>query len=192
MLAARGQLGLSKFDHSMCAQRWTSEHYNKSRGVLLAAEQEEPEPFIVDKQDSRPILSSHQKFRKASMVAGRIAGVVSEVSMAEFQRRMETLENLYSTGWLEMMYVSKLMQAKLALKMITVLVQALLLTSHAPCIQNLLKHPATLMWSPALPQQLKFPLTLLKPGCQRSPKCNEQMMQVSGLWHQLKLPRLLM
>lgn len=94
MLAARGQLGLSKFDHSMCAQRWTSEHYNKSRGVLLAAEQEEPEPVIVDKQDSRPILSSHQKFRKASMVAGRIAGVMSEVSMAEFQRRMETLENL--------------------------------------------------------------------------------------------------
>ncbi|KAH9364382.1 hypothetical protein HPB48_016253 [Haemaphysalis longicornis] len=47
MLAARGQLGLSNFDHSMCAQRWTSEHYNKSRGVLLAAEQEEPETPLL-------------------------------------------------------------------------------------------------------------------------------------------------
>lgn len=63
MLAARSQLGLSKFDCSLCAQRWTAEDKKKIRGVLLAVGQES-KPLCVDRRDYQIFLSSHQKLEK--------------------------------------------------------------------------------------------------------------------------------
>lgn len=94
ILSARSGLGLSKFEHSLCAQRWSAEYYTKGRRVLFLEECDEPEPLHVDRQEHSQILSSHQKFRKASAVVSRIAGVVSEISMPKVLERIEVLEAL--------------------------------------------------------------------------------------------------
>lgn len=62
--------------------------------MLLTEDHEEPEPLYVDRQEHRPILSSHQKTWKALAVLGRITGIVSEVPMPKFPKRMEIFEAL--------------------------------------------------------------------------------------------------
>ncbi|KAL1429650.1 hypothetical protein MTO96_015918 [Rhipicephalus appendiculatus] len=48
----------------------------------------------IDNAKKQPILSSHQKYRKAAAVAGKIASIVSEVSSPKFRERLEILEAL--------------------------------------------------------------------------------------------------
>lgn len=66
----------------------------ESREELLLDESRQPEAVCVDRREQEPALSSHQKFRKASGLAGRIAGVLSEVSTAKFHNIMAVLEAL--------------------------------------------------------------------------------------------------
>ncbi|KAH7981420.1 hypothetical protein HPB49_023993 [Dermacentor silvarum] len=90
----RCELGLAKFEPSLCSKRWLAEHYIRSRRVLLPDEHQMPEPLQIDKVEKWPILSSHQKYRKAAAVAGKIASTVSEVAMPKFQERLGILEAL--------------------------------------------------------------------------------------------------
>lgn len=94
ILAARHHLGLSKFDTSLCAPRWSLEHYMESREMLFMQESRQTDPVHVDRTERQPDLSSHQKSRKASVLVGRIAGVLSEVSTAKFRKRIVVLETL--------------------------------------------------------------------------------------------------
>ncbi|KAH7953046.1 hypothetical protein HPB49_004009 [Dermacentor silvarum] len=94
LLAMRCELGLAKFEPSLCTKRWLAEHYVRSRRVLLPDEHQMPEPMQIDKVEKQPILSSHQMNKKAAAIAEKIASIVSEVSMPKFQERLGILEAL--------------------------------------------------------------------------------------------------
>ncbi|XP_049268949.1 uncharacterized protein LOC125757408 [Rhipicephalus sanguineus] len=55
---------------------------------------QEIEPLLIDNVEDEPILSSRQKHEKAAAVAGKIARMISEVSMPKFRRRLQVLEAL--------------------------------------------------------------------------------------------------
>lgn len=62
--------------------------------MLSVQEERQVQAVCVDRSEHQPALSSHQKFRKASALVGRIAGVLSEVSTAKFHDRMIVLDLL--------------------------------------------------------------------------------------------------
>lgn len=62
--------------------------------MLFMQESRQTDPVHVDRTEHQPALSSHQKFRKASVLVGRIAGVLSEVSTANFRKIIVVLETL--------------------------------------------------------------------------------------------------
>lgn len=91
IFATRHYFGLMKYDESLCSDRWSAKLSAQSVATPLDDEYGETEAVHVDKQEDVRILSSHQKFRKASVITAELASIASEGSMLEFSRRTDDL-----------------------------------------------------------------------------------------------------
>lgn len=97
IFTARHHFGLDKYDESLCSDRWSADTY--ARSVTMVLHHEQQETLHVEKKADGRILSSHQKFKKASVISAKLATLASEGSMAEFQKKTELLEDLLS-NWM--------------------------------------------------------------------------------------------
>ena len=92
----------------MCAERWTLQYYKSSQYITREQGDQDAcddgnlfHASMVTKTRQHAVLSQNEKFRKASCVAQKLASLISEVSMEEFNLRLAKLEeimNIWARG----------------------------------------------------------------------------------------------
>ncbi|KAH9372828.1 hypothetical protein HPB48_021549 [Haemaphysalis longicornis] len=97
VLAARRQLGLSKFDGSLCAPRWLLEHYMESREELLLQESRQPEAVRVDRREQPPCQATKNSARPR-FSQGELLGSSRKCRQQSFTTEWQCLKPFCSTG----------------------------------------------------------------------------------------------
>ena len=93
LFALRSLLSLPLFVPDLCDIRWTS-HYYKANCRMISRAPESHSSLSIQSVEKAKVLSQHQKFRKANILARKLATLASEVARYHFDRRIEILENL--------------------------------------------------------------------------------------------------
>lgn len=98
ILAVRADKNLSLFELNLVSERWTR-HFYTSRQRVLRVEQQQgaADAQLAVAMVQRPqlgVLTAHQKFRVASVVATELAALVSEAPMRHFETRLQQLRDL--------------------------------------------------------------------------------------------------
>jgi hypothetical protein len=103
ILAVRAQKNLSLFEPNIVALRWTRHFYTGHQQALRVDQGEGlvgAAPTSIAIVAKPQVLTAHQKFRTASVVATELATLVSEASMRHFDVRLQQLRALCS-AWKE-------------------------------------------------------------------------------------------
>lgn len=97
----REQKNLSLFDPTICDNRWTRNYYIKSHVIFntLSNDQVQCSSLSITHQpeQSTRCLTSHEKFRRASMYSTKISEILSTVSNDQFHRKIEQLNAISSS-----------------------------------------------------------------------------------------------
>ena len=93
IFALRSKLGLSLYDSDLCNVRWTTAYYRSTHRIFSSFSADCGVALTSSKQQRR-VLSQHQKFRKASILASELATIASYASKAHFDRRLRLLKEL--------------------------------------------------------------------------------------------------
>ena len=93
LFALRSLLNLPLFVPDLCDIRWTS-HYYKANCRMISRAPESHSSLSIQSVEKAKVLSQHQKFRKANILAGKLATLASEVARYHFDCRIEILERL--------------------------------------------------------------------------------------------------
>ena len=83
-------LNLPLFVPDLCDICWTS-HYYKANCRMISRAPESHSSLSIQSVEKVKVLSQHQKFRKANILAGKLATLASEVARYHFDRRIEIL-----------------------------------------------------------------------------------------------------
>ena len=101
ILAVRSDLKLDLYSPDLCAMRWTLNYYHTNHRILTTNHYDYGDnSFNVSEMTScrpSPILSQQEKYRKAFRVAQKLASLVSEAPMREFDQKLETLKTVMHT-----------------------------------------------------------------------------------------------
>ena len=97
IFAVRSHCEANLYSSELCATRWTLAYYRSNHRVMA-----EPDSDFNDSSlnvseahvKTKPLLSQHDKYRKSFHVAQRLASVVSESPMREFNDKFATLNRL--------------------------------------------------------------------------------------------------
>ncbi|VDI16268.1 Hypothetical predicted protein [Mytilus galloprovincialis] len=98
ILVTRLFLGLDLFDASLCSMRWTLSYYRQKMRLLSTDKSVEGHVICSTVKEKNGPLSEHQKYRKASVITNQLASLCAEVSMVEYKKRIEQLNQLL-TSW---------------------------------------------------------------------------------------------
>lgn len=97
IFAVRNYCEADLYSSELCATRWTLAYYRSNHRVMA-----EPDSDFHDSSlnvseahvKTKPVLSQHDKYRKSFHVAQRLASVVSDSPMREFNEKLATLNRL--------------------------------------------------------------------------------------------------
>ena len=88
---------LDLYFSNLCAQRWTLEYYHCNHLVLADSNSDFSDNSLdlsVTNRRMKPILSQQEIYRKTFHVTQKMASVVSESPMREFDEKLALLEHL--------------------------------------------------------------------------------------------------
>lgn len=89
------RLGKEITDESLCTERWRRSYFFANQRVFETTDSFElPIPIVTSEVKTSRILSQHEKFRKAKLIASQLASLASEASGALFLQRMELLAKI--------------------------------------------------------------------------------------------------
>lgn len=91
------------YDLSLCDTRWTRDYYYKNQRVFENVEivpTDSDTTVTTLHRKKKKVPSTHEKFRKASMIGAKIAELISQTSNVHFHRKIEQLEFIYN-NWLK-------------------------------------------------------------------------------------------
>lgn len=99
IFAVRHRCEVDLYSSDLCATRWTLAYYRSNHRVMA---DQNPDSDFDDSSlnisevhmKTKPILSQHDKYRKAFHVAQKLSTVVSESPMREFDEKLAVLEKL--------------------------------------------------------------------------------------------------
>ncbi|CAC5406847.1 unnamed protein product [Mytilus coruscus] len=91
-------LGLDLFNASLCSMRWALSYYRQKMRLLTTDKSVEGHVICSTVKEKNGPLSEHQKYRKASVITNQLASLCAEVSMVEYKKRIEQLNQLL-TSW---------------------------------------------------------------------------------------------
>jgi len=102
----RKKQSLSLYDNSLCDERWTRNFYYQNQRVFKNVEvledinTDNDNTTITTLYKKKKILTTHEKFRKASIIGAKISELVSRSSNIHYHQKIEQLEFVYNT-WLK-------------------------------------------------------------------------------------------
>ena len=85
------------YSSDLCATRWTLAYYRSNHRVMADPNLDFDDSSLNISEahtKTKPILSQHDKYRKAFHVAQKLSTVVSESPMREFKEKLAVLEKL--------------------------------------------------------------------------------------------------
>ena len=97
IFAIRSDQKLDLYSSDLCAQCWTLEYYHCNHRVLADSNFDFSDNSLdlsVTNRRTKPILSQQEKYRKTFHVTQKMASVVSESPMREFDEKLALLEQL--------------------------------------------------------------------------------------------------
>ena len=102
IFAIRSLIGDSLCDKSLCATRWSASYYRSKHHVAQSSIKESCEDANViisadDSNNNALILSQSQKYRKAFQLCQKIASIVSESPMRQFEQKLSLLQSVYNS-----------------------------------------------------------------------------------------------
>jgi len=84
---------LSLFDSTICDNRWIRNYYTKSHAIFNTLSNDKNSLSITHQPaQTKKYLTSHEKFRKASVFSSKISEIVSTMSNDQFHRKIEQLK----------------------------------------------------------------------------------------------------
>ena len=104
ILAVRSISELDLYCAELCACRWTLAYYHSNHRVLAAESTSDFDnslTIIEHAVRTKPILSQHDKYRKAFRITQKLTSIVSEAPMREFEEKLESLKrivHMWETG----------------------------------------------------------------------------------------------
>jgi len=99
----RKKQSLCLYDNSLCDERWTRNFYYQNQRVFKNVEvinTDNDNTTMTTLYKKKKIPTTHEKFRKASIIGAKIADLVSKSSNIHYQRKIEQLEFVFDT-WLK-------------------------------------------------------------------------------------------
>lgn len=94
IFAVRSHKKITVFDTTIVARRWTRNFYAGHQPALRGSDVPQSGQITLSTVNKPRILSAHQKFRMASIVATELATLVSEVPMRHFDSRLQQMRDL--------------------------------------------------------------------------------------------------
>ena len=100
MFAVRRHKGLPEYDEALCIERWKLQHFMKHHRVYQVDDDSHFTDVTVDVQSTlnqqvpSRLLTEHEKYRKAFIIAQDLAQRVSICGMKDFESGIQELENL--------------------------------------------------------------------------------------------------
>ena len=90
------------FDESLCAVRWTRDYYLQSHRVFLSEPVRDMDITVsaIERPAQFRVLSQQEKYRKAFVVAQKIASLASEIPTRNFPSALQCLQQIVS-AWQE-------------------------------------------------------------------------------------------
>jgi zinc finger SWIM domain-containing protein 3 len=103
ILAVRSVSELDLYCAELCACRWTLAYYHSNHRVLAESTSDFDSSLTINEHAVRtkPILSQHDKYRKAFRITQKLTSIVSEAPMREFEEKLESLKrivHMWETG----------------------------------------------------------------------------------------------
>ena len=97
IFAVRHRCKVDLYSSDLCATRWTLAYYRSNHRVMADPDSDFDDSSLNISEihmKTKPILSQHDKYRKAFHVAQKLSTVVSESPMREFNEKLAVLEKL--------------------------------------------------------------------------------------------------
>ncbi|CAH1738143.1 unnamed protein product [Aphis gossypii] len=91
------------FDADLCDKRWTRNYYYKTQRVFKNIEvvpSDSDTTVTTLYRKKKKVPTTHEKFRKATLIGAKIADLISLASNVHFYRKIEQLEYVYN-NWLK-------------------------------------------------------------------------------------------
>ena len=90
IFAIRSLIGDSLCDKSLCATRWSASYYRSKHHVAQSSIKESCE-------DANVIISADDSNNKAFQLCQKIASIVSESPMRQFEQKLSLLQSVYNS-----------------------------------------------------------------------------------------------
>ena len=97
VFAVRHHCKVDLYSSDLCATQWTLAYYRSNHRVMADPDLDFDDSSLNISEahtKTKPILSQHDKYRKAFHVAQKLSTVVSESPMREFKEKLAVLEKL--------------------------------------------------------------------------------------------------
>ncbi|XP_003245327.1 uncharacterized protein LOC100571585 isoform X2 [Acyrthosiphon pisum] len=91
------------FDPDLCEKRWTRNYYYKTQRVFQNVEvavSDSDTTVTTLYRKKKKVPTTHEKFRKATLIGAKISELISQASNVHFYRKIEQLECIYN-NWLK-------------------------------------------------------------------------------------------
>lgn len=100
IFSLRKKQSLSLYDNSLCDERWTRNFYYQNQRVFKNVEvinTDNDNTIMTTLYERKKIPTTHEKFRRASIIGAKIADLVSKSSNIHYHRKIEQLEFVFNT-----------------------------------------------------------------------------------------------
>lgn len=91
-------MDMELYDVSLCDRRWTSQYYEENARLSKPPGNDHTINSVTSithvEQLSKSVMSANQKYKKAYVLAKKLASVCSEVGMREFEERINKMQEL--------------------------------------------------------------------------------------------------
>jgi len=97
IFAVRNHSKTDLYSSDLCATRWTLAYYRSNHRIMAEPDSDFSDSVLSTSEvcvKTKPILSQNDKYRKAYHITQRLAAVVSEAPMREFNGKVAVLEKL--------------------------------------------------------------------------------------------------